>query len=395
MAVTASAGLRYHGIGVSAVLRVVTSNNVEIFRHLGARPLQSAGVDHIVVTNCTAALEMVRTKRPQVAIFDLDLAGGGGYSLCRAIKDDPSLADVRVILVLSSVVTRVQLEQLADCGCDDVLALPIHTDDFFHHIVNVAGIPHRKNERIEVGFDLEILLDDREIPAHVDNVSLGGLGIRLPQSIAERTIVGIRLHRAGRAYPEGRAVVAWCRPLGQDTVLAGLAFAELPVDTRMLVEELCLFELRRAGDGTALIRLHGDITETTDFAPLAERLEDEKRIEFNMREVRYLSSTGVRAWCRFLDGLRETDYLFRHASMAFVSQAAMVPAVIGHGLVASFEAPYHCEHCDRDDVRLLESKSILRERDDVVPPTLHCAHCGGELLFDDVPWRYFAFLTPG
>jgi CheY-like chemotaxis protein len=379
------------GVGF-AVLRVVTSNNAEIFRHLGARPLQSGGVDHVVVTSVQAGLEMVRTKRPQVAIFDVDLAGGGGYSLCRAIKDDPELHDVRIILVLTSVVTRAQLRELADCGCDDVLALPIHTDDFFHHIVNVAGIPHRRNERIDVGLDVEIIVDGEEVPAHVDNVSLGGLGIRLPHAITDKTIVGFRLHRSGRSYPEGRAVIAWTRPLGSDTVLAGLAFAELPIETRMLVEELCLFELQRAGDGTALIRLHGDITEATDFSRLAERIEDERRIEFNMREIRYLSSGGVRHWVKFLQGLTQTDYTFRHASLAFASQAAMVPSAIGRGHVVSFEAPYHCESCDRDDVRLLESKSILREKDEVIPPTLHCATCGGELAFDDVPWRFFAFL---
>ncbi|HTM20730.1 MAG TPA: PilZ domain-containing protein [Kofleriaceae bacterium] len=373
---------------------MVTSNNAEIFRHLGARPLQSGGVDHTVVTSNQAALEMVHTKRPQVAIFDVDLAGGGGYSLCRAIKDDPELHDVRVILVLTSVVTRDQLQKLAACGCDDVLALPIHSDDFFHHIVNVAGIPHRRNERIDVGLDMEILLDGQEIPAHVDNVSLGGVGIRLPHPITDRTIVGFRLHRAGRAYPEGRAVVAWTRSLGADTVLAGLAFAEVPIETRLLVEELCLFELQRASDGSALIRLHGDITEATDFSRLAERLEDERRIEFNMREVRYLSSGGVRRWCMFLQSLGHADYSFRHASLPFASQAAMVPSVIGRGRVVSFEAPYHCDTCDRDDIRLLEARAILRERDEVIPPTLHCATCGGELAFDDVPWRFFAFLDP-
>jgi len=377
------------------VLRVVTSNNAEIFRHLGAKPLQSGGVDHVVVTSAEAALEIVRTKRPQVAIFDVDLAGGGGYSLCRAIKDDPELHDVRVILVLSSVVTRAQLRELSRCGCDDVLALPIHTDDFFHHIVNVAGLPHRRHERIDVGLDIEILVDGRVIPAHVDNVSLGGIGIQLEYMLTRNTQVGFRMQRAGRTYPDGRAIIAWSRIIGTDVVLAGLAFAELPIETRMLIEELCLFELERAADGTAVVRLHGDITEATEFNRLFERIADENKLEFNMREVRYLSSGGVRSWCRFLQALHPRTYSFRHASLAFASQAAMVPAAIGRGQVVSFEAPYRCETCDRDDTRLLEARAVLRERDEIIPPTLHCAVCGGELSFDDVPWRYFAFLTPG
>lgn len=375
------------------MLRVVTSNNAEIFRHLGARPLQSAGVDHIVVTSAEAAMDAVRSRRPQVAIFDVDLAGGGGYALCRAIKDDPELHDVRVILVLDSVVTRAQLRELARCGCDDVLALPIHSDDFFHHIVGIAGLPHRRNERIDVGLDVEIMTGTQVIAGHVDNVSLGGLGVQLPVLIPDRTQVVFRLHRTGRSYPDGRAIIAWSRTLGSDTVLAGLAFAELPIETRILIEELCLFELLRGPDGSAVVRLHGDITEATNFGRLAERLADDRKIEFNMREVRYLSSGGVRSWCRFLQSLHGCEYSFRHASLAFASQAAMVPAAVGRGQVVSFEAPYRCEACDRDDTRLLEARAVLRERDEVVPPTLHCATCGGELSFDDVPTRYFAFLT--
>ena len=71
-----------------------------------------------------------------------------------------------------------------------------------------------------------------------------------------------------------------------------------------------------------------------------------------------------------------------------------MPAVAGHGKIVSFEAPYRCEQCDREDARLLETKMLVREGDDILPPTLHCGVCRGELVFDDIPRRYLAFASP-
>ena len=94
-----------------------------------------------------------------------------------------------------------------------------------------------------------------------------------------------------------------------------------------------------------------------------------------------------------LEELGEKRYFFRHASTTFTSQVSMIPAAAGTGQFLSFEAPYRCDTCDQDDIRLLEAAAVLCEGEEVVPPTLHCSICGGELAFDDLPWRYFSFLV--
>jgi hypothetical protein len=40
----------------------------------------------------------------------------------------------------------------------------------------------------------------------------------------------------------------------------------------------------------------------------------------------------------------------------------------------------------------METKSLFIEDGNVTPPVLRCVGCGGELEFDDVPNRYFAYL---
>jgi hypothetical protein len=167
-----------------------------------------------------------------------------------------------------------------------------------------------------------------------------------------------------------------------------------PIKTRLLLEQVALFDLEPMDGGGMSVTLHGDFTELTRFDTLATRLAGETLVEFDTASVRYMSSAGVRAWCQLVDALPAgLVYRFRHCSVAFASQAAMVPMVLGRGLVVSLEAPYVCEQCDHEDLRLLEISAIARDGERPLPPRLTCLHCNGELVFDDVPERYFAFLS--
>jgi CheY-like chemotaxis protein len=381
------------------MLRLVTTNNVDVFRHLGSPAFQRLGIHYDIVTSYEEALVAIRNAPPRIALLDAELAGGSGFELCRAIKDDPDLRTIHVALILANLLTRETLDRVERSGCDDVLAMPIHPDDFYHHVAQIAGLPFRRERR--VGVSLEILLSSDgavapPIKGEVMNVGGRGAGVLLPVPLEPGTGLQVRIHHDGHAYAETAATVVWCKP-GEPGDLgaysAGLSFTgEVPMKVRLLLETLALFDVSPAADGGVTVSLQGDFTEMTSFQPLIERLAGESRIDFNAAAVRYMSSAGVRAWCQFLATLDGKRYTFRHCSVAFTSQAAMVPLVVGEGEVLSLEAPYLCESCDREELRLLETRALLREDGRVLPPQLTCAVCGGELGFDDVPDRYFAFL---
>lgn len=385
------------------MLRLVTTNNVEVFRHLGSAAFQRLGLDHSVASSYDEAITLVRAKRPTLVMLDTVLAGGTGYDLCREIKDDPELSSTHVIMLLASFITREDLSRIETCGCDDVLALPIHNDDFYHHVAQIADLPFRRDRRI--GVTLEVLVPEgtETVSGSVYNVSSRGIGVQVRATLHLGQKIGVKFRHDGQVFPEAHAVVAWTKPAesgepGEN--LAGLEFSEgaIPMKTKLLLEQLALFDVVPAADdspmaGGVTVSLQGDFTEITNFTALSERLARESKIDFDASAVRYISSAGVRGWCQFLRTLEDDKkYSFRHCSMAFASQAAMVPMVIGRGEVLSLEAPYFCEQCDREELRLLETKALLREGDHIVPPQLSCSTCSGELEFDDVPDRYFAFL---
>jgi two-component system, OmpR family, alkaline phosphatase synthesis response regulator PhoP len=385
------------------MLRLITTNNVDVFRHLGSPAFQRLGIQYDIASSYDEALAKIRSAPPRIVLLDADLAGGSGFDLCRTIKNDPALHGTHVALILSNLLTRDTLGRVLQSGCDDVLAMPLHPDDFYHHIAQVAGLPFRRERRVGVSLEILITSDGATSPpiqGEVMNVGARGAGVVVPVALEPGSHLTVRINHDGHVYGDTSATVVWCKP-GEprelDGFSAGLSFTgEVPMKVKLLLETLALFDVSPAPDGGVTVSLQGDFTEMTSFAPLIERLEGETRIDFNASAIRYMSSAGVRAWCQFLARLDGKRYSFRHCSVAFTSQAAMVPMVVGDGEVLSLEAPYLCESCDREELRLLETRALLREEGRVSPPQLTCSVCGGELAFDDVADRYFAFLKePG
>lgn len=381
-------------------VRVIATNNVAIFRHLAAPPLQRLGITYEVVANQGELLTAIAADPPTVALVDVELAGGNGYTACRAIKDAPASRGTRVALILPPrgvmPIDRTVIDRLADSGCDDVIAPPLTLDDFYAHLAQLTSLPLRRDRRIAVELAVDLPAGEaKSVSGQVTNVGAGGVGLRLDQPLVTGTKLAARFRVGDQVSPDTRAVVAWCRPADplEGGHAAGLTWdGEVPLRTRLLLEQVALFDVSDEG-GSLTVMLHGDFTEMTRFESLAVRLAGVKDVTFDLAAVRYISSAGVRAWCELLDGIRDADKKFRHCSIAFASQAAMVPLVLADGQVISLEAPYYCDPCGRDEVRLLEVGAIAREGDKILAPRLTCGECGAPTELDDIPERYFAFLN--
>jgi len=61
--------------------------------------LETHGYGVVLCENGQQALEAARQRKPTLVISDVVMPEMDGYSLCRALKDDPNLADVPVLLV--------------------------------------------------------------------------------------------------------------------------------------------------------------------------------------------------------------------------------------------------------------------------------------------------------
>lgn len=121
-----------------------------------AHLLEGRGFTTRVATNGRKALEALRQHKPQLVVSDVVMPEMDGYALCRAIKNDPALADVPVILVTSLVDAKDIVNGL-EAGADNFVRKPYHDDYLLKRIQHV--LLNQELRKTQSGrFDLGIAL---------------------------------------------------------------------------------------------------------------------------------------------------------------------------------------------------------------------------------------------
>ena len=376
------------------MISIVTTSNSAVLRQLGSRAFARLDVHYHVATTGAEVLELLRKEKSQMAMIDVSLPDMAGYECCRRIKADPHTRSVRVMMVLGTVLSKEELGKLGESGCDDVFCVPAPADELFSHCANLLGLALRSSRRVAVQVQCELQIGDLRVPAQLVNLSRGGAKVSLARPPGAGKSITFYLRRNdAEPFAPVRARVVWQRNT-EGGVTCGLEFGEMPQKSRELVDSLALWDVSTGDDGKLIVAIQGELTESTELSDLWKHLVmASKPVEFDLSQVRYVNSWGVRTWISFL--LRLPDplgYDYVRASVAFVTQAGMVPTLVGRGRFLSFYAPYHCDECDRSEDRLLQSGSISVQDGRVTPPVFHCTECGSALAFDDIPERYFAFL---
>ncbi len=146
--------------------------------------------------------------------------------------------------------------------------------------------------------------------------------------------------------------------------------------------------------GFTTVEFSGEIDENSDFAELAARLQG--NVVFNLQHVRRINSCGVREWVNFVRELPNVEALtFSHCSPAIVAQLNMIYNFRGAAKLRSFYAPYICDDCDIEVIKLLDIETSFPKPGVIEPPEFSCESCGEALEFDDLADHYLAFLTEG
>jgi CheY-like chemotaxis protein len=359
------------------VPKVLVSNNSELLRHFTAPPFQRLGLELLVATTGEEALRLFQVEEPPLAILDAEPDGFAIVRKCKAMNPT-----ARVILVAGKRLSGDQMREVSASGCDELLIAPMTADELHDVIAIQLGEPRPGTE----AFAVTVRIGGRAVDATVSNLSVDGVRLVVPEPIGEGQAADITITPGGEPAVTISGSVVWAQPRDGKTVV-GIAFASLDAAARTQLAKLTQWQVVKDGERTRVV-LRGDFTEATRFDELMPAMVG--RVVFDMAQVTYMNSLGVRAWCEFLRHARIQGYEFHACSVPFILQASMVKDVIGRGTVTSFFAPFHCISCDHQEERLLQSAAILAAN--LEPPVFKCPSCGGALEFDDLPERYFAFL---
>jgi len=108
---------------------VVIADDDPDIRDLVRIAVGKSGLDLVAsVSDGVAALEAIRTHDPDLAILDISMPEMTGVEVCRAVRADPALTDVRILLLTASVDDTAR-KLGTDAGADHFMAKPFSPRD--------------------------------------------------------------------------------------------------------------------------------------------------------------------------------------------------------------------------------------------------------------------------
>jgi DNA-binding response OmpR family regulator len=100
--------------------------------------LERAGFDVVQAHDGDEAIELVRGRRPALAVLDVMMPKRTGYEVLAELRADASLREVRVIL-LSARVQESDVERGMSAGADAYLAKPFKAGDLVEKVGELLG----------------------------------------------------------------------------------------------------------------------------------------------------------------------------------------------------------------------------------------------------------------
>jgi two-component system phosphate regulon response regulator PhoB len=129
--------------------------------------LRRAGFTVLVANSGPVGLETVRSNLPDAVILDLMLPGMSGLEVCRAIKSDPAISTVPVLMLTAKSDAKDRVKGL-ETGADDYVVKPFSPKEV---VLRVQGLLKRLRSGQAAGDQIEvggIALDKSSLTARID-----------------------------------------------------------------------------------------------------------------------------------------------------------------------------------------------------------------------------------
>ena len=120
-------------MGSDRTVRILVADDDADIRELVLLKLTQAGYQVESVPDGTAAWEAVRRDPPRLAVLDVMMPGMSGIDVLRAVRRDPALRDMKVIL-LTARSQDADVDAGFATGADDYVIKPFSPRELLHRV---------------------------------------------------------------------------------------------------------------------------------------------------------------------------------------------------------------------------------------------------------------------
>ncbi len=121
--------------------KIMVVDDELLLRHMLGDALEEAGYSVVLVESGRTALACAKVYRPDCILLDIMMPELDGYDTCAALKADPELAAIPVILISATTDLRV-VDRAEQVGAVEVLPKPVSAPQL-KQAVALALIPPR------------------------------------------------------------------------------------------------------------------------------------------------------------------------------------------------------------------------------------------------------------
>jgi CheY-like chemotaxis protein len=174
------------------------------------------------------ALNITKTKRPDLIFMDLEMPKMDGASCCRAIKADLALACIPLVMVTSRK-TEEDRDLSLSSGCDDFISKPLDRDIFLGIARSFIPDLDRRELRIKVSIKASLYVKNEIIPCTLYNLSSGGAYVVADYCGIPNEVINISFTLPSGYKIECHGRIAWINRINS-TIPKGLGvkFALMP-----------------------------------------------------------------------------------------------------------------------------------------------------------------------
>lgn len=104
--------------------KILVVDDEALLRAMLRDALEEAGYAVVVAENGRDGIASAKADRPDCILLDVMMPGLDGYQTCAAIKADPDLADIPVLLISATTDLRV-IDRAEQVGAAEVLPKPV------------------------------------------------------------------------------------------------------------------------------------------------------------------------------------------------------------------------------------------------------------------------------
>ena len=163
-----------------AKVKILLVDDVKLSLEMGKMALANSGATILTASNGREALEIAKKENPGIVLSDVYMPEMNGDELCIAIKEDPSLKHIPVVLFSGDKDIK---DKYLSYGCDDVLVKPYHQSELLAMARKHLYINARQHERVQVDIEISYQVNGKTISARVVDMSLGGMLVAAKEAL--------------------------------------------------------------------------------------------------------------------------------------------------------------------------------------------------------------------